>query len=64
MINIIAREFLKPLIRRAGSMIGGALVGVGIAQEQAVQVETAAITILCVLADLILSKLERSARDE
>lgn len=64
MFKILVSEFLKPLIRRAGTMIGGSLVGVGIAQEQAVQVETAAITILCVLADLILSNLERRARDE
>lgn len=64
MIKILASEFLKPLIRRAGTMIGGSLIGVGIASEQAVQIETAAMTILCVLADLILSNLERRARDE
>ncbi|MDB4437888.1 hypothetical protein N9144_01760 [Flavobacteriaceae bacterium] len=53
-------EIAKPIIRRAGTAMGATLVGMGVAQEQAIQIETAAISLLLVLADLILSHLERA----
>ena len=53
-------EIAKPIIRRAGTAMGATLVGIGVAQDQAIQIETAAISLLLVLADLILSHLERT----
>jgi len=57
-------EIVKPIIRRAGTAMGATLVGMGVASEQALEVQTAAISLLLVLADLILSSLERKVRDE
>ena len=60
MYKFLLAEIAKPIIRRAGTAMGATLVGMGVAQEQAIQIETAAISLLLVLADLILSHLERS----
>lgn len=60
MYKFMLAEIAKPIIRRAGTAMGATLVGMGVAQEQAIQIETAAISLLLVLADLILSHLERS----
>jgi len=59
MYKFLLIEIAKPIIRRAGTAMGATLVGMGVAQEQAIQIETAAISLLLVLADLILSHLER-----
>lgn len=60
MYKFLLAEIAKPIIRRAGTAMGATLVGMGVAQDQAIQIETAAISLLLVLADLILSHLERS----
>ena len=60
MYKFMLAEIAKPIIRRAGTAMGATLVGMGVAQDQAVQIETAAISLLLVLADLILSHLERT----
>jgi len=60
MYKFLLAEIAKPIIRRAGTAMGATLVGMGVAQEQAIQIETAAISLLLVLADLILSHLERT----
>jgi hypothetical protein len=61
---MLLAEIVKPIIRRAGTAMGATLVGMGVASEQALEIETAAISLLLVLADLILSSLERKVRDE
>jgi len=60
MYKFLLIEIAKPIIRRAGTAMGATLVGMGVAQEQAIQIETAAISLLLVLADLSLSHLERT----
>mgnify|MGYP001044617712 FL=1 len=60
MYKFLLVEIAKPIIRRAGTAMGATLVGIGVAQDQAIQIETAAISLLLVLADLILSHLERT----
>lgn len=60
MYKFLLAEIAKPIIRRAGTAMGAALVGMGVAENQAIQIETAAISLLLVLADLILSHLERT----
>lgn len=60
MYKFLLVEIAKPIIRRAGTAMGATLVGMGVAQDQAIQIETAAISLLLVLADLILSHLERT----
>jgi hypothetical protein len=62
--KILLAEIVKPIIRRAGTAMGATLVGMGVASEQALEIQTAAISLLLVLADLILSSLERKVRDE
>ena len=59
MYKFLLIEIAKPIIRRAGTAMGATLFGMGVASEQAIQIETAAISLLLVLADLILSHLER-----
>jgi hypothetical protein len=60
MYKFMLVEIAKPIIRRAGTAMGATLVGMGVAQDHAIQMETAAISLLLVLADLILSHLERT----
>jgi len=60
MYKFLLAEIAKPIIRRAGTAMGATLVGMGVAENQAIQIETAAISLLLVLADLILSHLERT----
>jgi|TARA_B110000908_G_scaffold169939_1_gene228210 hypothetical protein len=60
MYKFLLIEICKPIIRRAGTAMASTLVGLGIANEQALQIETASISLLLVLADLILSHLERN----
>ena len=60
MYKFMLAEIAKPIIRRAGTAMGATLVGMGVAENQAIQIETAAISLLLVLADLILSHLERT----
>ena len=43
--------------------MSGTLVGLGYAQEQAVQLETAATAFLLIVADLVLSNIERRKDD-
>jgi hypothetical protein len=62
--KILVAEIVKPIIRRVGTAMGATLVGMGVASEQALEIQTAAISLLLVLADLILSSLERKVRDE
>lgn len=64
MYKILVSEIVKPIIRRAGTAMGATLVGMGVASEQALEIQTAAISLLLVLSDLILSSLERKVRDE
>lgn len=64
MYKILVAEIVKPIIRRVGTAMGATLVGMGVASEQALEIQTAAISLLLVLADLILSSLERKVRDE
>jgi len=59
MRKYLITEILKPILRRLGTAMGATLVGMGVANEHAVQIETAAIALLLVLADLILSHFER-----
>lgn len=59
MYKFLLIEIAKPVIRRAGTAMGSALVGLGVASDQALQIETAAISLLLVMSDLILSHLDR-----
>jgi hypothetical protein len=58
-MEMLVKELAKPLLRRVGSMIAGALVSIGFATEQAVAFETAAIALLMVTCDLVLSHMDR-----
>ena len=62
--KFILSELAKPIIRRLGTAMSGTLVGLGIAADQAVQVETAATALLLIVADLILSGMERRKEDD
>jgi hypothetical protein len=58
-MGILVKELVKPLLRRLGSLIAGALVSIGFATEQAVAFETALIALLMLTVDLVLSHMDR-----
>ena len=64
MYRFVLSELAKPVIRRLGTAMSGTLVGLGYAQEQAVQLETAATAFLLIVADLVLSNIERSKNND
>jgi len=55
MYTFILTELAKPVIRRLGTSISGLLVGMDITEAQALQVETAVISLGLLFCDLILS---------
>ena len=59
MLKFVIAELAKPCIRRLGTAMSGTLVGLGYASEQAIQLETAATAFLLIVADLVLSNLDR-----
>lgn len=59
MKRMIVNEVLKPLARRLGSVIAGGLLALGATQDLASQVELCVPAALALLADLILSHMNR-----
>jgi hypothetical protein len=60
MLRFMLKELAKPARRRLGTMMAGTLVGMGFAQEQAVEVQQAITAAMLVIIDLILSYMERN----
>lgn len=60
MWRFVATELAKPIIRRVGSMIAGGLIGVGIIEDQALQVEQLLTALLLLTIDLVVSHVDRS----
>lgn len=60
MKKFILKELLKPTLRRLGSMIAGALVTYGVAEDAAVAIQTGAVAALAVAIDLAMSYMERN----
>jgi hypothetical protein len=60
MWRFVATELAKPIIRRMGSMIAGGLIGAGIIEDQAVQVEQLLTALLLLTVDLVVSHMDRS----
>lgn len=58
-METLVKELAKPLLRRLGSMLAGALVSVGFATEEAVAFETALLALTMLGIDLVLSHMDR-----
>lgn len=61
MKQLILKEVLKPIVRRLGSIMAGSLLTFGFAEDQAIQVAEALVTIGLIACDLILSYWERNS---
>lgn len=59
--RLILSEVVKPFLRRLGSIMAGSLLTFGFAEDQAVQVAEAIVTIGLISCDLILSWWERNS---
>lgn len=59
--RLILSEVVKPVMRRMGSIMAGSLLTFGFAEDQAVQVAEAIVTIGLISCDLVLSWWERNS---
>lgn len=62
MQKILVTEFLKPLVRRAGTAFGVFLLSVGVGQESVDHLVLGLTAALSIMLDLVLSHWERQAR--
>ena len=61
MLNNIVEEVAKPILRRLGTFVGGALVSYGIAAETSSQIVVGLVALGGVLIDLLLSHANRKS---
>lgn len=59
MLSLISNEVFKPLIRRAGTALGGILLGAGVTASQTDVIVSSLIALLLVSVDLLASAAER-----
>jgi hypothetical protein len=60
MLKFVLSELAKPIIRRCGSMLAGALLGIGATQPQAAELEQYLTASILIIIDLIMSYMERN----
>lgn len=61
MLDKLVQEFVKPMLRRVGSMVAGAILVLGATPGQIGEVEAAVVALLTVALDLFLSYRNRKA---
>lgn len=61
MKRLILSEVVKPFLRRMGSIMAGSLLTFGFAEDQAVQLAEAIVTIGLISCDLLWSWWERNS---
>lgn len=59
--KIVLSEVVKPVLRRLGSIMAGSLLTFGFAEDQAIQVAEALVTVGLIACDLVLSYWERNS---
>ena len=59
--RVILSEVVKPFLRRIGSIMAGSLLTFGFAEDQAVQVAEAIVTVALISCDLLWSWWERNS---
>jgi hypothetical protein len=60
MLKFVLSELAKPIIRRCGSLLAGALLGIGATQPQAAELEQYLTASMLILIDLVMSYMERN----
>lgn len=60
MLKFVLKELAKPIIRRLGSLMAGALLGLGLTNPQAAELEQYVTAAMLIIIDLITSHMERS----
>jgi hypothetical protein len=60
MLKFVLKELAKPIIRRIGSLLAGALVGLGVANPQAAELQQYITAASLLVIDLVLSYMERN----
>jgi hypothetical protein len=59
--QLIIKELVKPFVRRLGSLMAGGLITLGIADDQAIQIQEGLTALMLVCIDLYMSYWERSS---
>ena len=57
MRQAVFENVIKPLLLRSGSLVAGALIGVGLVESDALTLANALVSLSCVCADLALRKI-------
>ena len=60
MLKFVLKELAKPIIRRLGSLMAGALLGLGITNPEVAELEQYVTAAMLIIIDLITSHMERN----
>lgn len=60
MLKFVLKELAKPIIRRLGSLMAGALLGLGLTNPEVAELEQYVTAVMLIIIDLITSHMERN----
>ena len=60
MLKFVLKELAKPIIRRLGSFMAGALLGLGLTNPEVAELEQYVTAVMLIIIDLITSHMERN----
>lgn len=60
MLKFVLKELAKPIIRRLGSLMAGALLGLGLTNPGVAELEQYVTAAMLIIIDLITSHMERN----
>jgi hypothetical protein len=60
MLKFVLKELAKPIIRRLGSLMAGALLGLGLTNPEVAELEQYVTAAMLIIIDLITSHMERN----
>jgi hypothetical protein len=60
MLKFVLKELAKPIIRRLGSLMAGALLGLGLTNPEVAELEQYVTAAMLIIIDLITSYMERN----
>lgn len=61
-MNSVLRNIIEPVSRRLGTAVSGALIGYGVAADEANLIGSALVVVVGIGSDLLLSYFDRKAR--
>lgn len=64
MLKFVLKELAKPIIRRLGSLMAGALLGLGLTNPEVAELEQYVTAAMLIIIDLITSHMERNSASD